>query len=465
MNEPSTPTTRSAVFISHANPEDNVFTVWLGAKLGALGYEVWADVLRLRGGQDWQRRLERAIRERACKVLLVGTAAGVDKQGVRNEIQIAHDVGKAIGDTDFIIPLRLEQFDAPFLVAHAQFVDFSLGWSQGLSELIDTLENTYRVPRSSEDTSSPWREVQTIHARRLSPSRESLTSNWLPISALPRILKHYRFNAGMSQDDIEFKLKTSRYPLVRFGAGFISFASMDDLTVHFGAGTLAKAGERRLDGFVEEGWRTLKIDRRTALNQFSDLGRQGIEQFFHDRGLDGYELANGQMAWWASTNIAPPGKVLFKWGDVTGTRQIHGVSVKRRMHWHFGVTANARIGPTRHVRFTSRLVFTEDGVKPFEDPRRMHRLRRSFAKSWRNPRWRDMLLAFLAWLSKGGQELAIPMASQGRMIIRLPPIRFNAPVGVSAEADALEADDDEATDEEIDDEFEAEEESEDEPGG
>ena len=47
-----TETGRDAIFISHANPEDNAFTVWLGARLTAAGYEVWADVLRLRGGQD-----------------------------------------------------------------------------------------------------------------------------------------------------------------------------------------------------------------------------------------------------------------------------------------------------------------------------------------------------------------------------------------------------------------------------
>ena len=38
--------TRDAIFISHANPEDNEFTVWLGARLTAAGYEVWADVLQ-----------------------------------------------------------------------------------------------------------------------------------------------------------------------------------------------------------------------------------------------------------------------------------------------------------------------------------------------------------------------------------------------------------------------------------
>jgi hypothetical protein len=36
---------RQALFISHAAPEDNAFTLWLGAKLSALGYEVFADVL------------------------------------------------------------------------------------------------------------------------------------------------------------------------------------------------------------------------------------------------------------------------------------------------------------------------------------------------------------------------------------------------------------------------------------
>ena len=52
---------RQALFISHASPEDNAFTLWLGAKLAALGYEVFADVLRLKGGDDWERVLENAI--------------------------------------------------------------------------------------------------------------------------------------------------------------------------------------------------------------------------------------------------------------------------------------------------------------------------------------------------------------------------------------------------------------------
>jgi len=58
---------RRAIFISHANPEDKAFTFWLGARLSAAGYEVWADVLHLLRGQDWQRQIEDAFRNKECK--------------------------------------------------------------------------------------------------------------------------------------------------------------------------------------------------------------------------------------------------------------------------------------------------------------------------------------------------------------------------------------------------------------
>src|ERR1700752_4152179 len=127
---------REALFISHASPEDNAVTLWLGAKLTALGYAVFADVLRLRGGDDWERVLEDAIRNKAAKFLLVATPQGVQKQGVRNEITIASQTAKKLGDANFIVPLRVAPFEAPLQIAHAQYIDFSEGWVRGLSELL-----------------------------------------------------------------------------------------------------------------------------------------------------------------------------------------------------------------------------------------------------------------------------------------------------------------------------------------
>lgn len=439
---------RTVVFITHANPEDNVFTVWLGAKLAALGYDVWADVLRLRGGQDWQRLLERTLRERAVKVLFVATPAAVEKQGVRNEIQIASSTGTALGDKAFIIPLRLAPFEAPFLVAHAQYIDFSSGWSRGLTELLETLENTYRVPRTATSSDTQWQEIQTMHGTSLRRSAEMLDSNWVAVSALPNRLRYIEFSNGASLDDLEFRLKTCRTPVVRFGNGFISFAGVPELLRHFGLDTLRLRSERDLEATIFEGWPALGIDKRTAQHHFAELTRLGLEQWFHERGLNGYEFANRRFGWWAPTGVAPAGKVSFNWGGVAGLRKIQGASLRRGFNWHFGVTAVPRLWPIRHVRFTSRLIFTEDGMRPVSDPKRMHRLRRTFAKSWRNPRWRDMLQAFLYWLTDGQAQVAVPMSAEQQMVLRLPPMRFRAPVGIPQELDVPEIDDGEA--EEID---------------
>jgi hypothetical protein len=451
---------RPAIFISHATPEDNAFTLWLGTKLAALGYEVWADVLRLRGGDDWQRKLEHALRHRAAKVLLAANPRAVDKQGVRNEIQIASDVARKIGDQEFIIPLRLAPFEAPFLIAHAQYIDFQRGWAAGLAELLDVLGETYKVPRQGSDQSAIWREVQLVHARTVSATPERLISNWLTIKQLPAKLRFFEFRGG-SERAAQSRIKNTPWPAVPFRRGFLTFARMDELQDHFGPSLPLKLqGERRLDGFLEDGWATFDIARFDARNKFSDLARQALESALRARGLQGYALSGFQTAWWAPTNVAPTGKVAFRWADISGLRQIQGVSAKRHMNWHFGVSVAVRTAPLRHVRVIGRLIFTEDGHKPFEDPAKMHRLRRSFAKTWRNARWRDMLLAFLHWLADGSAEWRVPVTSDEALVLRLPPVMWMAPVSMPLDAETPEIDDDDPSDDDEVGEFEEEDGSE-----
>jgi hypothetical protein len=450
---------RVALFISHANPEDNAFTVWLGAKLSALGYEVWADVLRLRGGDDWQRKLEQALRERARKVLLVANPPAVAKQGVRNEIQIASNVGRAIKDSEFIIPLRLAPFDAPFLIAHSQYIDFQRGWARGLAELLQTLAETYKVPRRSSDGTAMWREIQLIHAKSVVVQPEWLVSNWLSIVRLPEMIRMYAFKSGVSAGQARTRMKDVPWPLVAHGQGFLSLAPLFDLQDHFGPNIpIELVADCALDKFLDEGWKARNIERWDARNQFSNLARQAFERRFRERGLTGYALSDRQTAWWASVDAAPTAKVSFRWDGVAGLRQIQGVSAKRKMNWHYGVSVAARTGPIRHVRVISRLIFTTDGHAPFEDPSRQHRLRRSFAKSWRNARWRDMLLAFLYWLADGQDEFVVPVSSVDNLVLRLPPISWKAPVGVPIGDETEDADDDDPSDDEEEVEtFESEE--------
>ncbi len=86
------PSTRDIVFISKATPGDDPFALWLAPKLEAAGYRVFADVLSLRAGESWRKRLTETLRDRAVKMLLCCSDATLQKAGVQEEIGIAQHV-------------------------------------------------------------------------------------------------------------------------------------------------------------------------------------------------------------------------------------------------------------------------------------------------------------------------------------------------------------------------------------
>ena len=60
-----------SIFISHATPNDNQFSLWLALRLMSLGYEVWCDLLSLSKGGDFWSEIETQIRLNTFKFLLV----------------------------------------------------------------------------------------------------------------------------------------------------------------------------------------------------------------------------------------------------------------------------------------------------------------------------------------------------------------------------------------------------------
>ncbi len=115
---------REIVFISKATPEDDEFVLWLAPRLEAAGYTVFADILTLEPGDRWRGEITGTLQNKTVKMLLCCRDATLDKIGVQEEISIATDVGKQIGDKRFIIPLRLEVFKKLFGISDLQWVDF-----------------------------------------------------------------------------------------------------------------------------------------------------------------------------------------------------------------------------------------------------------------------------------------------------------------------------------------------------
>jgi hypothetical protein len=72
--------------------------------------------------------------------------------------------------------------------------------------------------------------------------------------------------------------------------------------------------------------------------------------------------------------------------------------------------------------------------------RRVHRMRRTFCKGWRNDKWRDLLLAFWHWLADGAEFVDISLGEGSSMRLGLPPMTFTAPFGVNSLTDAAAPD-------------------------
>lgn len=402
---------------------------WLGAKLTALGYEVWADVMRLRGGCDWSRELEEALRRRAAKVLVVCTPTGLDKDGVRNEIEIASGLSKQLGDREFIIPLRLESYEAPFRIAQAQYVDFKGGWARGFAELADLLSQ-FPSPRKEPGRSTEaWVWAQRDGATKLVDRRERLTSNWLMVRSLPPSIRYCEPPAGYQTERFQNR-NLHRWPVVPFRSGVITFASPD------GEGLLGQEIPARTidytktESFLDHGWEKLGIAWHEAQRIFSDLANQALEMMFHAKGLSFSEGSSGRRWWYGNVKTVPLSQIAFAWQHQKGRRQIVGKSDKRAVFWHYALSCQSRTTPVRHARVSASLIFSDNGMDAIKDARKAHRLRRSFAKTWRNARWRDMMLAFLWWIADGKDALALPVANERTIVLSIPPASFSSPISV-----------------------------------
>src|SRR5215471_1993344 len=85
---------RDTLLLSHANPEDNEFTLWLALQLASHGYNVWSDLTKLLGGEVFWDNIEEIIRRKAAKVLYVLSRTSNAKDGPLRELHLAQSVAK-----------------------------------------------------------------------------------------------------------------------------------------------------------------------------------------------------------------------------------------------------------------------------------------------------------------------------------------------------------------------------------
>jgi hypothetical protein len=425
---------RRVVFISHANPQDNDFTVWLGTRLATAGYEVWSDLTRLIGGEETWQDIDETIRQRCATVILVLSREGVKKPGLRSELAIADAVARKLSRPEFLLPVKIDDLpfdEVPPQVMPRNIIDFSHGWAAALERVLKALERD-KIPRAGSDSAATldqWVRSRTAQGKVLAPTTETLQSNWFPMLAVPERLNFFEIRRPLKSPlEVHALAKEVSWPAAGYLRLLVGFANLGDFEAELRERTPIRTAysvglEEFLAGRSKDG---PYIEIREARKLVTNLMRQAWEKTAKARGFEEYRDADGASVWWVPNGLLSDNIGRFLRPDGRrGWRQLVGRDNTRDIYWHFGVRAWANVLAPRRLIFKPHVVFSRDGRTPLG-----MRQRRAVCKYWFNAKWRDLILAYAAFLADGCSEFTLAVGTSAGIRVEARPMTFDAPVSL-----------------------------------
>lgn len=423
--EHQTASERTKLFISKATPGDDAFALWLAPRLEAEGYAVFADILHLEPAQRWRARLTDTLQNEAQKLLLCCSDETLARQGVQEEIEIASDLTRELGDEQFIVPLRLKRFKKLFGIGGLQYINFEESWAEGLAQLLDFLEKQ-NVARVTNGQIQPnWSTYLQQRAVKVEDEPEVLTSNWLRVLSAP---DHLNFLVPSGFGGIPQQID---FPAVPFANGLITFSTPEDFFDPL-------SDQRPLEvsqvipfaDFAEDGCSDLHIDPMDARRMVVNLMRQAWELHCVAQGFLEHRFSNG-AAHIVTENQVDIGRRI-QWGRQGQRRSSMLRNVAKKKVWEYGVSAIPSLFPFPHFRLKSRVLFSDfsDNKKGavLEDQRTQFRLRRSVCSVWRNKAWHGRLMAFMELLAGESPYVSLRVGNGKFILLDAMPIQATSPV-------------------------------------
>ena len=449
-------TKRKLVFISHANPEDNQFVLWLASRLTSLGYLVWSDVTELFGAEKFWRDIEDAIRTHSAKVIVVLSRVAQQKEGVLNEIHTALAVEKSNGLDRFVMPIRIDDLPSTDVISpliQRNYIDFYKGWAAGLNNLLTFLEKSNVPCNSSQEIrqTSQWIESLLAGPESVVAEPQSLASNWFAFDSLPEHLNYFRVPVPEEKVRSAFGLfPYAVYPYRGMVATFASLEDVDSFLPQWQSATVAYTIP--LQSILNnEPHRLTGLEWNDASRLLFYLLRVSWDNAMRAKRLHAYQMANGRQAWYPVTGYTTDNWVRYP--DLDGVerkKRLIGYSKKRNVHWHFAMEVVPYIGSSIHLVLKPHVAFSDNGIDTLDSDRRMHSLRRSFCKNWWNARWRDLMLAYATYLSEGTGCITIPVGAKQVVTVMQRPMMFDSPVSLHKANKAAEIELDDETDDQLD---------------
>ena len=440
MSERAPSSSREVLFLSHAYPEDNEFTLWLALQLAVEGYPVWCDLTKLLGGEDFWRSVEKIIRQKALKVLFVLSHNSNTKDGTLQEVALAREVARQNQFEDFLIPLKIDDLPRSQInieLKRLNYVSFHEGWAKGLSTLLEKLEAD-GVPKkpnfSPRAVASWWRQHFSADQGLQSQSEEHL-SNWFALESPPPKLFFNIFMPGVSKMPAPADGGVV-YPYQPHGNGILSFAKAEDFN---NGGQLFADTHHFFIGDLLDDEKDTFIDSKQTRDIITSLFSQAWVNFVRQRGLETYELVSGSFCCYFKKDQLEKDKITFTgvdgrktWRSIIGYKSIKSATeTDKKRYWHFAISAKPFLRSTKFFAVNPHVLFSDDGQSIWDDKDRMHKVKMSQCKNWWNDDWRDRILAFMSWLADDNGEIVVPLSPESAIRVNKSPLLFTSPVSFS----------------------------------
>lgn len=400
---------RDTIFISHATPEDNDFTIWLASRLEMLGYKVWIDKEKLIGGETFWKEIDNAIRHESQKFLLVYSSnicyrreAGNLKQGIYNELELAKSIANDNGLNDFIIPLKVD--DSPhnlFVGANVlNHIDFKDMWGTGLDFLVKKLErDNISKSNTKSVTFQDWFETQYTNSNGIIAREEYYISSMWNFKILPdKFFLHQYQNKKQAEaivNEFEFPFSIIANVIATFSKELPSEFLVDGKQVSIRPKSVFTVS---LSDIIYGNNSVSFPTTRDMINHFKSLISSTLHSVFTQRGLEKYSFSGKKTAYFYIPGILENDKVkfIFPKNEKSKIKKVLGKYFEEQ--WHFGLSIKPRVNPNFSLSIYNHLIFTKNGHQVLRNRKKIQSYRRKKGKTMFNEQWRDLVLAFIQGL-------------------------------------------------------------------
>lgn len=393
---------RDHLFVNYAT-EDWPFAEWLTRQLTSRGYRVWCDRFKLLGGESYPKDIDQALKTGTFRVLSVLSRFSINKPNPVKERTMALNLGKSLGISDFLIPINLDGLtptELDWMITDITFVPFFDSWAVGLRQLLCKLDSV-NAPRLLDH--GPQVAISTfLPGSILSSTSEHLSSNLLPILAIPTVVKKVSLVSPITKNERAVASKTWPH-------WFIS----EQVLLAFQKPPAQVLSEERIHMIeqvnIVDGQMVCGIPTGNIISSLID---KSIKSKCHQKGL---RQTPDYKRHYFPSGLLPGNRMTFQsyrgksaWVLTVGQRSYRKAGVTQKYNHHLAVRFRVRkdIRDTFYIQIAPTVYFTDLAGNALPD-RTAASKRKQIARAWQNHEWYMRLQALTSFLSDGSNEIAV----------------------------------------------------------